>query len=711
MKRHRLILLAVLVAVIVAALVWLPRELLSLDGLRAVRDDIAAWNAAHPWLAPLAYLALYIAVTALSIPAATALSLAGGAVFGLGTGAALVIVGATLGASLACLAARYLARDWVEARFGTRLAAVQRGLDRDGLFYLFALRLVPIVPFFVVNLVFGLTRMPVVRFALVSFVGMLPATFVYVNAGTQLAQIESLADIASPGLLGALAALGLLPLVARWIVRWMQARRAWRGFERPPRYDYNLVVIGGGAAGLVAANVAATLGARVALVERGAMGGDCLNTGCVPSKALLHVAHTVAAARSAARFGVTATDRVPLDAVMAQVRGAIRSIEPHDSAERYRGLGVDVIAGIASLRTPWSVVVDGRDLTTRAIVIATGAEPVIPPIPGLAAVAPLSSETVWSLAALPARLCVVGGGAMGCELAQAFARIGSRVVLIEAADQLLPGVDAEVAALLAGRLGADGVELHLGTRALRFAGDATGGRVDCERADASTVAIEFDRVLIALGRRAVTNSLGLDAIGIPARADGAIEVDAQLRTRVPNVWACGDAIGPPYLTSLAGQQGWVAAVNALGLGPRRRSIDTRRVPAVVYTDPEIATVGRSAAECQRDGIAFERTRFDFSELDRAVTDGCTEGWVEYRSVPGRAELLGATIVGAAAGDLIALVAPWIGRRSGLNRLAALLAAYPTRAEAVARAALVWRRRNAPQWALAATRRWFSLRRS
>ena len=301
MKRHRLILLAVLVAVIVAALVWLPRELLSLDGLRAVRDDIAAWNAAHPRLAPLAYLALYIAVTALSIPAATALSLAGGAVFGLGTGAALVIVGATLGASLACLAARYLARDWVEARFGTRLAAVQRGLDRDGLFYLFALRLVPIVPFFVVNLVFGLTRMPVVRFALVSFVGMLPATFVYVNAGTQLAQIESLADIASPGLLGALAALGLLPLVARWIVRWMQARRAWRGFERPPRYDYNLVVIGGGAAGLVAANVAATLGARVALVERGAMGGDCLNTGCVPSKALLHVAHTVAAARSAAR--------------------------------------------------------------------------------------------------------------------------------------------------------------------------------------------------------------------------------------------------------------------------------------------------------------------------------------------------------------------------------------------------------------------------
>ena len=464
------------------------------------------------------------------------------------------------------------------------------------------------------------------------------------------------------------------------------------------RYDNNLVVIGGGSAGLIAAYIAATVKARVTLIEQGAMGGDCLNTGCVPSKALIRAAAVAQQFRDADRYGIGAVEpSVDFRRVMAHVRGAVDTIAPKDSMERYRSLGVNCIAGRAELLDPHHVAVDGRTVSTRSIVLATGAGPLVPPIPGLDAVAPLTSDSLWSLETLPARLLVMGGGPIGCELAQAFARLGSRVTLIDMGPRLLPREDADVSAHVAGVLEREGVDVRLGHEAARFAaGPAQGGGTLTARVDGGSVDIEFDRVLVAVGRRPNTEGFGLERLGIRTAANGAVEVDRYLRTACRNVFACGDVVGPYQFTHMASHQAWFAAVNALFGRFRKFAVNYDVVPWATFTDPEVARVGLSEDEARSQGLDVEVTTYPLEDLDRAVAEGDTGGWIKLITPPGKDRILGATVVAPHAGELVGEFVLAMTHGLGLKRLMSTIHIYPTRSEAAKLAAGAWRRKHVPE---------------
>ncbi|MEZ5559265.1 MAG: mercuric reductase [Pseudomonadales bacterium] len=466
------------------------------------------------------------------------------------------------------------------------------------------------------------------------------------------------------------------------------------------RYDNNLTVIGGGSAGLIAALIAATVRARVTLIERARMGGDCLNTGCVPSKTLIRSARVAHTLRSADRYGMQAvTPKVDFERVMNRVRGAIATIEPKDSMERYRSLGVDCIAGEARLIDPHHVAVGDRVVSSRSIVLATGAEPLVPPIPGLADVAPLTSDNLWDLATLPGRLLVMGGGPIGCELAQSFARLGASVTLIDMAPRLLPREDADVSAHLADVFRAEGIDVRLGHRAVRVAPDSENGpgagTLHAETPEGS-VSFAFDRILVAVGRRPNTAGLGLEALGIATEASGAVRVDRYLRTSCPGVYACGDLVGPYQFTHMASHQAWYAAVNALFGRFRRFAVDYRVVPWATYTDPEVARVGLSEDAARDQNIDYEVTTYFLEDLDRAVADGSASGWVKVLTPPGKDRILGATIVGAQAGELITEFIVAMTHGLGLKALLGTIHVYPTLSEAAKLTAGSWRRAHAPE---------------
>ena len=682
---------------------------LDLDTLKAGMAGFAAWREASPVLVAALYFAAYVAVTALSLPGAAVMTLAGGALFGLGWGLLIVSFASTIGATLAFLVSRHLLRDSVHARFGARLRAIDEGIARDGAFYLFSLRLVPAFPFFLINLLMGLTPIRTRTFYWVSQLGMLPGTLVYVNAGTELGAVDSLAGVLSPGLVASFVLLGLFPLLARWMVERVQARRVYAGWQRPARFERNLVVIGAGAAGLVTSYIAAAVKAKVTLVEAGRMGGDCLNTGCVPSKALIRSARLAHQIRHADRYGLEPGEpEIDFRRLMARVRAVIRKIEPHDSVERYSALGVEVLQGRARIVDPWTVEValnEGgtRRLSTPSIVIATGARPTVPDLPGLEAVGYLTSDTVWdafaALDAPPRRLLVLGGGPIGCELAQACARLGSQVVLVGRAPQLLPREDADVGAFARAALEADGVEVLTGVAALRCEQETAAGGTDkflvvADPASGGERRIAFDTLLCAVGRSARLEGFGLEALGIPTGAT--VATDDFLQTRYPNILAAGDVAGPLQFTHVAAHQAWHAAVNALFGHLRRFRVDYRCVPHTTFTDPEVARVGLNETEAHARGIAFEFTRYDLAELDRAITDGADRGFVKVLTVPGKDRILGATIVGEHAGELLAEFVLAMKHGLGLNKLLGTIHAYPTFAEANKSVAGEWKRAHAPQ---------------
>ncbi|MGH8072683.1 MAG: FAD-dependent oxidoreductase [Lysobacter sp.] len=701
-----------LALVVVAAWVWQSgaADALTLDNLKARQADLLAWVAANRWLAAGVFFTVYVAVAAASIPGAAVMTVAAGALFGLFEGTLLVSFASTIGASLAFLVARFVLRDSLRARYGERLKKIDAGIERDGAFYLFTLRLVPVFPFFVVNLLAGLTSIRLRTFYWVSQLGMLAGTLVYVYAGTQLARIDSLRDVLSPGLLGALVLLGVLPLLARWLTRWLAARRVYRGFKRPAKFDYNLLVIGAGSAGLVSAYIGATVKARVALVEKHRMGGDCLNTGCVPSKALLRTARLLAQARDSQRYGVRAmTADFEFADAMERVQLVIAKIAPHDSVERYTGLGVDVIQGEARLVSPWEVEVDGRRVSARSIVLATGARPLVPSIPGLDTVDYLTSDTVWNLRALPKRLLVLGGGPVGCELAQAFARFGSAVTLVEMAPRLLMREDPDAAAQVTGQLRADGVDIATGHEALRVEATGSGGRLVC-RHDGAEVELEFDALLLALGRSANVEGFGLEQLGVRLTARGTVEADALLRTNFPNIHVCGDVTGPYQFTHVASHQAWYAAVNALLAPFWSFDVDYRVIPWATFTDPEVARVGLSEDEARERGIDVEVTRYGIDDLDRAIADGVDRGFVKVLTAPGKDRILGATIVGAHAAELLAEFVLAMKHGIGLNKLLGTIHIYPTMSEANKFVAGNWKRTHAPQAALRWAARFFAWRR-
>ena len=682
---------------------------LDLDTLKAGMAGFAAWREASPVLVAALYFAAYVAVTALSLPGAAVMTLAGGALFGLGWGLLIVSFASTIGATLAFLVSRHLLRDSVHARFGARLRAIDEGIARDGAFYLFSLRLVPAFPFFLINLLMGLTPIRTRTFYWVSQLGMLPGTLVYVNAGTELGAVDSLAGVLSPGLVASFVLLGLFPLLARWMVERVQARRVYAGWQRPARFERNLVVIGAGAAGLVTSYIAAAVKAKVTLVEAGRMGGDCLNTGCVPSKALIRSARLAHQIRHADRYGLEPGEpEIDFRRLMARVRAVIRKIEPHDSVERYSALGVEVLQGRARIVDPWTVEValnEGgtRRLSTRSIVIATGARPTVPDLPGLEAVGYLTSDTVWdafaALDAPPRRLLVLGGGPIGCELAQACARLGSQVVLVGRAPQLLPREDADVGAFARAALEADGVEVLTGVAALRCEQETAAGGTDkflvvADPASGGERRIAFDTLLCAVGRSARLEGFGLEALGIPTGAT--VATDDFLQTRYPNILAAGDVAGPLQFTHVAAHQAWHAAVNALFGHVRRFRVDYRCVPHTTFIDPEVARVGLNENEARARGVACETTRYELGELDRAITDSAGRGFVKVLTVPGKDRILGATIVGEHAGELLAEFVLAMKHGLGLNKLLGTIHAYPTFAEANKSVAGEWKRAHAPQ---------------
>ncbi|HMN57553.1 MAG TPA: FAD-dependent oxidoreductase, partial [Ottowia sp.] len=664
--------------------------LLTLDNLKASRDALQAQVLSAPLATAAVFFAVYVAAAALSIPGALILTLAAGAMFGLGWGLLLVSFASSLGALLAFLAARYLLRDAIQARFGKALAPINDGVKKDGTFYLLTLRLVPVFPFWLINLLMGLTPMGAGRFYLVSQLGMLAGTAVYVNAGTQLAAIQSPGDILSPGLLGSFVLLGLFPLLAKAGVAWLERRKVYAKWTKPRAFDRNLVVIGAGAGGLVSAYIAAAVKAKVTLIEGHKMGGDCLNFGCVPSKALIRSAKMARQLKKAHELGVAdAAGRVDFGAVMKRVHGVIADIEPHDSVERYTGLGVEVLQGHARITSPWSVEVtlaDGRKqtLTTKNIVIAAGASPFVPPIPGLKEAGFLTSDTVWGLTELPRRLVVLGGGPIGSELAQSFARLGSAVTQVEMAPRIMVREDPEVSELVTATLRADGVNVLTGHQAVRVEvvnGEKRLIAKTSAKAGGAEVVIPFDELLCAVGRSPRVTGYGLEELGIPLTPRKTIETNAYLQTLYPNIYAVGDVAGPFQFTHTAAHQAWYAAVNALFGRFRKFKADYSVIPWATFTDPEVARVGLSESEAKEQGVAYEVTKYGIDDLDRAIADGTAHGFVKVLTVPGKDKILGVTIVGEHAGDLLAEYVLAMKHGLGLNKILGTIHTYPTLAEA------------------------------
>jgi pyruvate/2-oxoglutarate dehydrogenase complex dihydrolipoamide dehydrogenase (E3) component/uncharacterized membrane protein YdjX (TVP38/TMEM64 family) len=707
----RLLLALAIAAAIASFFVFDLQQYVSLPDLKSRRDALASYADSRPILMIGGYFAAYVVMAALSLPGATVLTIAGGAIFGLLTGTVVVSFASSIGATLAFLAARFLFRDSVQRRFKERLERLNEGVARDGAFYLLSLRLVPVFPFFVINLAAALTPLRTWTFYWVSQLGMLPATVVYVNAGTQLAQVSSAGDILSPSLLGALVLLALLPLFARGAMNWLKGRRVRLRFNRPSRFDYNLIVIGGGSAGLVTSYIAAAVRAKVALIERDRMGGECLNTGCVPSKTLIRSARLLADARDSARFGIRGMHaQYEFADLMARVREVIATIAPHDSRERYRELGVDAIAGDARVVSPWEVEVDGRRLSARALVIATGSQPVVPKLPGLDAIDYVTTDNLWSLDTQPKELVILGGGPIGCELAQAFGRIGSKVTVVEMAAQLLGREDEDAAEQVEKALsGKDAVRVATSCKATRCEGNGSEGTLVCEQ-EGREVRFQFDRLLLALGRRPNVDSTDLKELGVALSDKGNIVTDPFLGTNFPSISVCGDVAGPYQFTHVAAHQAWYAAVNSLVRPFWSFRADYSVIPWCTFTDPEVARVGLSEAEAKEQGVEVEVTRYEMAELDRAVTDGEAHGFVKVLTSPGSDKIRGATIVGSHAGELIAEFVLAMKHGLGLNKLLGTIHVYPTMMEANRQTAGAWKRAHAPETILRWLGRYFRWRR-
>lgn len=704
MKASRILVVAVVAAAITAFFLLGLDQYLTLEFFKSQQAEIDRFYQANPLVTVASFFSIYVVVTALSLPGAAIMTLIGGAIFGLLWGTVITSFASTIGATLAFLASRFVLKEMVQKRFRPYMKPVNEGVRRDGAAYLFMLRLVPVFPFWIINLVMALTPMKARTFYLVSQIGMLPGALVYVNAGTQIAAIENVGGIFSPQLIGAFVLLAIFPFIGRAGARIVKSVIALRGWEKPKRFDRNVIVIGAGSAGLVCAYIAATVRARVTLIEKNRMGGDCLNTGCVPSKALIRSAKFLSHVRRHEEFGVReATASPEFRDIMSRVQRVIGKIAPHDSIERFQGLGVDVIQGEARITGPWSVEVNGRELTTRHIIVATGARPFVPPVPGIEEVGYYTSDTIWSLAEPPGRMLVLGGGPIGSELAQSFRRVGARVTQIEMAGRLLDIEDPEVGELVGDALRTDGVDVRTGHKVVQFAIDGGEKVAYAEHTtdDGSTerVGIPFDTLLVAVGRKPNVEGFGLEEVGITTNGMGRINVDEYLQTRVPTIYACGDGVGRYQFTHTSAHEAWHATVNALFGKFKRFKVDYSVMPHATFTDPEVARVGLSEREAEAEGIDYRVTRYDLAELDRAIADEEDRGFVKILTEAGKDRIIGATIVGDHAGDLISELTLAMKHKIGLNKILGTIHPYPTLAEANKFAAGEWKKANAPERAL------------
>jgi pyruvate/2-oxoglutarate dehydrogenase complex dihydrolipoamide dehydrogenase (E3) component/uncharacterized membrane protein YdjX (TVP38/TMEM64 family) len=713
----KLIIVIVIIGAVLGFFAFDLDQLLTLQNIKARQAEFLELRNTAPVMVSLVFFSLYVAVTALSLPGAVIMTLAAGGFFGLVWGFVIVSFASTIGATLAFLVSRYLLRNWVQKRFGNRLEPINRGVAREGALYLFSLRLVPIFPFFLINILMGLTPIRTFTYYWVSQVGMLAGTLVYINAGTQLAGIDGLQGILSPGLLLSFALLGIFPLIASKLNTWLKRRRIYAGWTKPKKFDRNLVVIGAGAAGLVSSYIAAAVKAKVTLVEAGKMGGDCLNYGCVPSKALIKSAKLVHLIKNGAHFGLEDSQpRFTFRKVMERVHRVIATVEPHDSIERYTGLGVEVLKGYARIVDPWTVEIalDGgemRRLTTRSIIIAAGAEPFVPPLPGLEESGYLTSDTLWdallTCEEVPERLVILGGGPIGCELAQCFARLGAEVTQVERGGRIMAREDIEVSALARAALEKDGVAVLTDHGAVRCVSDGQGRAIIVEHQGVEK-RLAYDVLICAVGRAARLSGYGLAELGIAT--DRTVVTNDYLETLFPNIYAAGDVAGPFQFTHTAGHQAWYAAVNALFGEWKRFKVDYSVIPWTTFIDPEVARVGLNEQEAKAKGIAYEVTRFDLNDLDRAIADGTAYGFIKVLTVPGKDRILGVTIVGEHGGDLLTEFVLAMKHKLGLNNILGTIHTYPTLSEANKYTAGVWKRAHAPTRLLAWVERYHAWKR-
>lgn len=691
----------VIIVLIIVALAWVfftydLGSYLSLDNLKAQKQVFETYYGNNRALTITVYMLGYIVITALSLPGAAVMSLAGGALFGLVVGVIMVSFASSIGATLAFLVSKFLFRNWVQNKFGDKLSAINRGIEKEGGFYLFTLRLVPIFPFFVINLVMGLTLIRTSVFYFVSQLGMLLGTIVYVNAGTQLAKIESAKGILSLELILSFALIGIFPLIAKKIVSILKARKILARYKKPKKFDYNLVVIGAGSGGLVTSYVAAVVRSKVALIEKHKMGGDCLNTGCVPSKALIRSAKILSYVRRAKEFGFK-KGNIDFDfaQVMNRVHEIIKKVEPHDSVERYTKLGVDCIHGEARVVSPYEVEINGKTITTRNIVITTGAAPFIPPIPGLHKIDYYTSDTIWNIRKLPKRLLVLGGGPIGSELSQAFARLGAKVTQVQRAPQVMVREDPEIAELIMEKFKSEGIDMLLNHEAVRIESNGDTKALICS-SEGREVSVEFDEILVAVGRAANIKGFGLEELGVTITERKTIETNEFLQTNFPNIFCAGDVTGPYQFTHFAAHQAWYAAVNALFGGIKKFKADYSVIPWATYTDPEVARVGLNEKDAQEKGVEYEITTYGLDDLDRAITDSEAYGLVKVLTKPGTDKIIGVTIAGPHASDIIAEYVFAMKHKLGLNKILGTIHIYPTLAEANKYAAGEWKKAHAPE---------------
>jgi len=709
----KILILAALAALVAAYFHFDLGQYLTIEGIKGVVNDVQGFYAENQIAVLAGFFAVYVGVTAASLPGAAIMTLAAGALFGLVLGTVLVSFASTLGATLAFLSSRFVLRDTIEARFGERLKTINDGLERDGAFYLFTLRMIPAVPFFVINLVMGLTRIKTWTFAWVSQIGMLLGTIVYVNAGTQLAQIESTSGLLSPVLIGSFILLAIVPWIAKAIVGFIQRQKVYRDYTKPKSFDRNMIVIGAGSAGLVSAIIGSTVKAKVTLVESHKMGGDCLNFGCVPSKALIKASKVAAQMRNADKYGIEPHEpTVPFKKTIARVMAAIKKIEPMDSPERFENMGVDVQLGYATIIDPWTVEIarsDGTTIrqTTRSIVIAAGAEPFVPDIGGLEGSGYLTSDTMWDAFAImekvPERVAILGGGPIGCEISQALSRLGSNVTQIERSDQLLGREDPEVAAIAKATLEEAGVTVLTGHDAVKVEGGAVHAKHD-----GGVSEVPFDTLIVAVGRAARLTGYGLEELGIDTSKT--VNTDEFLGTKFPNIYACGDVAGPYQFTHVASHQAWYASVNALFGMFRRFKADYRVIPAVTFMDPEIARVGMNEAEAKEQGVEYDVTTYELDESDRAIAENETRGFVKVLTKPGKDTILGATIVGYHAGEMLAEYTLAMKHKLGLDKIIGTIHPYPTMSEANKFAAGEWKKARKPEKLLALVEKFHDWRR-
>ncbi|MBF0380762.1 MAG: FAD-dependent oxidoreductase [Magnetococcales bacterium] len=682
------------ILLMVSAFFWFDvGQYLSLAFFKSQQESIAAYYAQHPTKTMLIYFLVYVIVTGLSLPGAAIMTLAGGAIFGVVSGTILVSFASTIGATLAFIVSRFLLRDFISAKFGDKLSTIDEGIKKDGALYLFTLRLVPAFPFFVINMVMGLTAISTITFYLVSQVGMLAGTIVYVNAGTQIAQIDSLSGILSPELMGSFVLLGIFPLLAKKVVEWMKARKIYANYPKPKTFDQNLVAIGGGSAGLVTTYIGAAVKAKVTLIEKHKMGGDCLNTGCVPSKALIRSAKFLSHASRAKELGFrSAKVEFEFAEVMERVQRVISTVAPHDSIERYTGLGVECITGNARITSPYHVEVNGKTITTKNIVIATGARPAIPPIEGIMDMNPLTSDTIWDIRERPKRLLILGAGPIGCELTQTFARLGCETTQVLRGSRLMKKEDPEISQLILDRFRKEGIRVLLEHSMVKFIKEKQEKILICNH-KGEEVRIAFDLLLVASGRKANVSGFGLEELGVELDKDSTIKTDQYLRTNFPNIFACGDVAGPFQFTHTAAHQAWYASVNALFGRFKRFKVDYSVIPWATFTDPEVARVGINQQEAEAQGIPHEITTYGIDDLDRAIADEEAHGVVKVLTVPGKDKILGVTIVGDHAGDIIAEYVAAMRHGFGMKKILSTIHIYPTLAEANKYAAGVWKKNH------------------